>query len=54
MGTSYPRFGPPKHAKSKGIDVMPPRMRLTIEPRKPQNQAPLLMDLVGDSKRKEP
>jgi hypothetical protein len=29
-------------------------MPLTLEPRKPQNQAPLLTDLGGESKGKEP
>jgi hypothetical protein len=54
MGTPYPRFGPPKLAKMRGIKEIPPRTPLTLEPRKPQNLAPLFTDLGGESKRKEP
>jgi hypothetical protein len=54
MGTPYPRFGPPKLAKSRGIKEIPQRMLLTLEPRKPKNQAPLVMDLGEESKGKEP
>jgi hypothetical protein len=54
MGTPYPRFGLPKLAKSRGIEEIPPRVPRTLEPRKPQNRALLLMDLGGESKGKEP
>jgi hypothetical protein len=53
MGTPYPRFGPPKLAKSRGIEEIPPRTSLTLEHRKPQNRAPLLTDLGVESKGKE-
>jgi hypothetical protein len=54
MGTPKPRFGPPKLAKSRGIEEIPPRMPLTLEPRKPQNRDPLLTHLGGESKGKQP
>jgi hypothetical protein len=54
MGSPYPRFGPPKLAKSRGIEEIPPRMPLTLKRRKPQNRASLLTDLGGESKGKEP
>jgi hypothetical protein len=38
----------------RGIEEIPPRTPLTLERRKPQNQAPLIMDLLGESKGKEP
>jgi hypothetical protein len=38
----------------RGIKEIPPRMSLTLERRKPQNQAPLLTDLGGESKANEP
>jgi hypothetical protein len=47
-------LGPPKLAKSRGIEEIPPRTPLTLEHRKPQNRAPLLTDLGGESKGKEP
>jgi hypothetical protein len=53
-GTPYPRFGPPKLAKSRRIKEIPPKTPLTLEPRKPQNRAPLLTDLGGESIGKEP
>jgi hypothetical protein len=53
MGTPYPRFGSPKLAKMIGIKEIPPRTPLTLELRKPQNRAPFLADLGGESKRKE-
>jgi hypothetical protein len=37
-----------------GIEEILPRTPLTLEPRKPQNRAPLLTDLGGESKGKEP
>jgi hypothetical protein len=54
MVTPLPRFGPPKLAKSRGIEEIPPRTSLTLKHRKPQNQAPFLMELGGESKGKEP
>jgi hypothetical protein len=54
MGTPLTRFDPPKLAKSRGIEEIPIRTPLTLETRKPQNRAPLLTDLGGESKRKEP
>jgi hypothetical protein len=53
-GHSIAKIGPPKLAKSRGIEEIPPRMPLTLERRKPQNRAPLLTDLGGESKGKEP
>jgi hypothetical protein len=52
MGTPLPRFGPQKLAKSRGIEDIPPRTPLTLEHQKPQNQAPLLTDLGGESREK--
>jgi hypothetical protein len=40
--------------KTRGIEEIPLRMPLTLEPRKPQNRAHLLADLGGESKGKEP
>jgi hypothetical protein len=54
MGSPYPRFCPPKLAKSRGIEEIPPKTPLTLEHRKPQNRAPELTDLGGESKAKEP
>jgi polyribonucleotide nucleotidyltransferase len=54
MGTPYPSYGPPKLVESRGIKEIPPRTPLTLEHRKPQNRAPLLTDLGGESKGKEP
>jgi hypothetical protein len=45
---------PPKLAKSRGIEEIPPRTPPTLEHRKPLNRAPLLTDLGGESKGKEP
>jgi hypothetical protein len=47
-------YCPPKLAKSKGIEEIPPRTPLTLEHRKSQNRAPFLTDLGGESKGKEP
>jgi hypothetical protein len=52
QGTPYPIFGPPKLAKTRGIEEIPLRKPLTLE-RKPQNRAPLLTDLGGEINRKE-
>jgi hypothetical protein len=54
MGTPKPRFGPPKLAKMRGIEEIPPRTPLTLEPRKPENQAPLLTYLGGELQGKKP
>ena len=54
MGTPYPSYGPPKLVESREIEGFPPRTPRTLEPRKPQNWAPLLTDLGGESKGKEP
>jgi polyribonucleotide nucleotidyltransferase len=54
MGSPLPRFCPPKHAKSRGINEIPPRTPLTLEHQKPHNRAPLLTGFRGESKRKEP
>jgi hypothetical protein len=54
MGSPWPRFCPPKLAKSRGIEEIPPKTLLTLEHQKPQNRAPLLTDLGGESKGKEP
>jgi hypothetical protein len=51
-GHSIAKIFPPKLAKSRGIEEIPPRTPLTLEHRKPQNQAPLLTNLGGESKEK--
>jgi hypothetical protein len=48
------RLGPPKLIKSRGIEGFPPRTPLSQNLGKPQNRAPLLTDLGGESKGKEP
>jgi hypothetical protein len=53
-GESIAKFMSTKLAKSRGIEEIPPRTPLTLEHQKPQNRAPLLTDLGGESKRKEP
>jgi hypothetical protein len=54
MGTPYTSYGPPKLVESRGIEVFPPRTHQTLGQRKPQNRAPILTDLGGESKGKEP
>jgi hypothetical protein len=54
MGSPLPSFCSPKLAKSRGIEEIPPRTSLTLEYQKPQNRAPLLTDLGGESKGNEP
>jgi hypothetical protein len=54
MGRPKPSFCPPKLAKSRGIKEIPTRTPLTLEHRKPQNRAPLHMDLGVESKGEEP
>jgi hypothetical protein len=54
MGTPLPKFGTPKLARTRAIKEIPPRTSLTLVRRKPQNRAPLLTDLGGESMGKEP
>jgi hypothetical protein len=54
MGSPEPSLCPPKLDKSRGVKKIPPRASLILEHRKPQNRAPLLTDLGGESKGKEP
>jgi hypothetical protein len=54
MGSPWPSFCPQKLMKPRGIEEIPPRTPLTLEHRKPQNRAPLLTDLGGQSKGIEP
>jgi hypothetical protein len=53
-GESIAKFLSTKLSKSRGIREIPPKTPFTLEHRKPQNRAPLLMDLGGESKGKEP
>jgi hypothetical protein len=50
----HSQVGPPKLIESRGIEEIPPRPPLTLEHRKPENRVPLLTDLGGESKGKEP
>jgi hypothetical protein len=52
-GESIAKLLPNRLAKSTGIEEIPPRT-LTLEHRKPQNRAPSLTDLGGESQAKEP
>jgi hypothetical protein len=54
MGTPYPSYGPPKLVETRGIEGFSPRTHQTLGQRKPQNRAPFLTDLGGESKGKEP
>jgi hypothetical protein len=45
---------PPKLVQKGVIEEIPPRTPLTLELGKPQNRAPLLTDLGGESQPKEP
>jgi hypothetical protein len=54
MGTPLPSYGPPNLVESRGIKGFPPRTPQTLRQRKPQNRAPFLTDLGGESKGKEP
>jgi hypothetical protein len=54
MRSPYPSLIPPKLVQTRGIKEIPPRTPLTLEPQKPQNRAPLLTDLGGESQPKEP
>jgi hypothetical protein len=51
---SIAKFNPTKLVQKGGIKEIPPRTPLTLELRKPQNRAPLLTDLGGKSRPKEP
>jgi hypothetical protein len=51
---SVAKFNPTKTCLKGGIEEIPPRTPLTIELGKPQNRAPLLTDLGGESRPKEP
>jgi hypothetical protein len=53
-GHSIAKILSTKLAKSTGIKEIPPRTPLTLQHLKPQNRAPLLTDLGGESKGKEP
>jgi hypothetical protein len=50
---SIAKFNPRKLVQKGGIEEIPPRTPQTLEPGKPQNQAPLLMDLGGESNPQE-
>jgi hypothetical protein len=52
MFTPYPSYGPPKLVESRVIEGFPPRIPQTLEQQKPQNRAPFLYDLGGESKGK--
>jgi hypothetical protein len=54
MRSPYPSLIPPKLVQKGGIAKIPPRTPLTLELGKPQNRAPLLTDLGGESQPKEP
>jgi hypothetical protein len=54
MRSPYPSLIPPKLVQKGGIEETPPRTPLTLELEKPQNRAPLLTDLGGESQPKEP
>jgi hypothetical protein len=51
---SIAKFNPTKIVQKGGIEEIPPRTPLTLELGKPQNRAPLLKDLGGESQPKEP
>jgi hypothetical protein len=54
MRSSQPSLIPLKLVQKGGIEEIPPRTPLTLELEKPQNRAPLLTDLKGESQPKEP
>jgi hypothetical protein len=54
MRSPYPSLIPPKLVQKGGIEEIPPRAPQTLELGKPQNRAPLLTDLGGESQPKEP
>jgi hypothetical protein len=51
---SIAKFNPTKTCPKGGIEEIPPRTPQTLGPGKPQNRAPLLTDLGGESQPKEP
>jgi hypothetical protein len=51
---SITKFDPTKTRPKGGIEEIPLRTPLTLELGKPQNRAPLLTDLGGESQPKEP
>jgi hypothetical protein len=51
---SIAKFNPNKTCPKGGIEEIPPRAPQTLEVEKPQNRAPLLTDLGGESQPKEP
>jgi hypothetical protein len=51
---SIAKFNPPKLVQKGGIKEIPPRALPTQELKKPQNRAPLLTDLGGESQPREP
>jgi hypothetical protein len=51
---SMAKFNPTKTCPKEGIKEILPRTPITLELGKPQNRAPLLMDLGGESQPKEP
>jgi hypothetical protein len=51
---SIAKFNPTKTCPTRGIEEIPPKAPLTLEHGKPQNRAPLLTDLGGESQPKEP
>jgi hypothetical protein len=51
---SIARFNPTKTCPKRRIEEIPPKTLLTLELGKPQNRAPLLTDLRGESRPKEP
>jgi hypothetical protein len=53
-GHPIARFGPPKLAKSRGIEGFPPRTPLSRNLIKPANRTPFPMDWRGGSQEKEP
>jgi hypothetical protein len=53
-GHSIAKLWSTKTVESRGIDGFLPRTPQTLEQQKPQNRAPFLMDLGGESKGKEP
>jgi hypothetical protein len=54
MRSPYPSLIPTKLNQKGGIEEIPPKAPLTLELGKPQNRAPLLTDLGGESQPKEP
>jgi hypothetical protein len=53
-GESIAKFNPTKTCPKRRMKEIPPRTPLTLELGKPQNRAPLLTDLGGESQPKEP